>query len=78
MKRKTGRIILGTAAVAATISLAGCRSRDPGTDRDEGNTAITQESGDTEESASVSISKIEVFDVEENFNEVVYGPPAER
>lgn len=74
MKR---RIILGTTAVAAALTIGGCSGARP---EDTGTAAVVQESGSeagTEQNTGETILDFEKFDVEQNINNVVYGPPAE-
>ena len=83
MKRVKGRIILGTTAVAAALTFSGCRQTPSG---QESGTAATAETADTADTADNSdsadtgktILDFEEFDVNENYNNVVSGPPADR
>lgn len=76
MKRMKKRIILGTAAVAAALTIGGCSGSQP---EDTAAAATVQESGSeagNEQNAGETILDFEEFDVEQNINNVVYGPPA--
>ena len=114
MKRKKGRIILGTTAVAAALTLGGC-SGGGNTAPQTGNTAevtadtaveaetveapqaaqtaeteqeaaaaetaseaLTEGEPQNEENAGETIRDFEVFDPEDNYNVVVYGPPKDK
>ena len=132
MKRKKGRIILGTTAVAAALTLGGC-SGGGNTAPQAGNTAevtadtaveaetaeapqaahteeaaqeaktegapqaahtaeteqeaaaaetaseaLTEGEPQNEENAGETIRDFEVFDPEDNYNVVVYGPPKDK
>ena len=77
MKRMKRRIILGTTAVAAALTIGGCSGARL---EDAGTAATVQESGSetgNEQNAGETILDFEEFDVEQNINNVVYGPPAE-
>ena len=71
MKRLKGRILLGTTAVAAALTIGGCSpNQSANSGEDSTNSATAQE--------ATTIRDFEKFDVDENFNNVVYGPPPER
>ena len=71
MKRLKGRILMGTAAVAAALTIGGCSPNQNANTAEESNTAATAKTAST-------IRDFEKFDVNENYNNVVYGPPPER
>ena len=72
MKRLKGRILLGTTAVAAALTISGCSpNQNANTAEDDSSTAVTAQTAAT-------IRDFEKFDVNENYNNVVYGPPPEK
>ena len=89
MKRVKGRIILGTAAVAAALTISGCSGNQNASQGTQSCTAVTaqgstQEASGTEKTEEESgadmattVLDYEKFDVNDNYNNVVYGPPPE-
>ena len=71
MKRLKGRILLGTTAVAAALTITGCKANQGANTAEDSSTAVTAQTAST-------IKDFEKFDVNENYNNVVYGPPPER
>lgn len=71
MKRLKGRILLGTTAVAAALTIGGCSPNQNANAAEDSSTAVTAQTAST-------IRDFEKFDVNENYNNVVYGPPPER
>ena len=71
MKRIRGRILLGTTAVAAALTIGGCSPGQSANTAEDSSTAVTAQTAST-------IKDFEKFDVNENYNNVVYGPPPER
>ncbi len=71
MKRLKGRILLGTTAVAAALTIGGCSPNQNANTAEDSSTAVTAQTAST-------IRDFEKFDVNENYNNVVYGPPPER
>lgn len=71
MKRLKGRILLGTTAVAAALTIGGCSPNQNANTAEDSSTAVTAQTAAT-------IRDFEKFDVNENYNNVVYGPPPER
>ena len=71
MKRLKGRILLGTTAVAAALTIGGCSPGQNTKPEERSNTSITAQTAST-------VKDFEKFDVDENFNNVVYGPPPEK
>ena len=71
MKRLKGRILLGTTAVAAALTIGGCSPNQKADTAEDSSTAVTAQTAAT-------IRDFEKFDVNENYNNVVYGPPPER
>ena len=71
MKRLKGRILLGTTAVAAALTIGGCSPGQNTKPEEESNASVTAQTAAT-------VKDFEKFDVDENFNNVVYGPPPEK
>ena len=71
MKRLKGRILLGTTAVAAVLTIAGCTANQ---NANSGAESSTESAAHT----ATTIKDFEKFDVNENYNNVVYGPPPEK
>ena len=89
MKRVKGRILLGTTAVAAALTISGCSGNQNTSTGAQTSTATTARES-TEESAAAertgeesaanmasTVLDFDTFDVNDNFNNVVYGPPSE-
>jgi len=71
MKRLKGRILLGTTAVAAALAITGCTTNQ---NTNSGAESSTESAAHT----ATTIKDFEQFDVNENYNNVVYGPPPEK
>ena len=71
MKRLKGRILLGTTAVAAALTITGCTANQ---NANSGSESSTESAAHT----ATTIKDFEKFDVNENYNNVVYGPPPEK
>ena len=71
MKRLKGRILLGTTAVAAALAITGCTTNQ---NTNSGAESSTESAAHT----ATTIKDFEKFDVNENYNNVVYSPPPEK
>ena len=71
MKRLKGRILLGTTAVAAALTITGCTANQSANSGAESSTESAEHTAST-------VREFEKFDVNENYNNVVYGPPPEH
>ena len=71
MKRLKGRILLGTTAVAAALTIGGCSPNQNANTAEDSSAAVTAQTAAT-------IRDFEKFDVNEIYNNGVYGPPPER
>ena len=71
MKRLKGRILLGTTAIAAALTITGCKAN-------QGANSGAESSTESAAHTATTIRDFEKFDVNENYNNVVYGPPPEK